>query len=704
MKILIIGGSSIVGFKMLEFLREKKVNVDYTYYSNNINIENGHYLDIRNKDDVLKLIRKIKPTVVFHTSALMMDECELDHDLADSINVQGVSNIISACKETTSKIVYVSTSVVFNGDKSEYFETDNVTPTTYYGITKGKAENLIKKSGLNYLILRTDALYDWTESWHKENSVTRALNTIKAGKSLREVTDWYNTPTYVSDFVSATLRLIEKNKEGIYHLSGSEYINRYDWSLLVAKIFGLEKNIEPINSTELNLQVKRVNINLNNKKLFEELGIRMKNVKDGLQSMLDNKIIIPTKINSQCRFCNFTLKEPCIDLGVTPLSNSYLKFNQVKKPEKKYPLQVFVCEKCFLVQLKEYVSNEEIFHDYSYLSSYSKSWLDHAKNYVNMVTKRFNLNKKSLVIEIASNDGYLLQYFLQKKIPVIGIEPSSNIVKISRRKGISTIADFFGEKLAKSMTSKSTFADLIIANNVFAHDPDIHDFVKGIKLILKPTGIATIEVPSLLKLIEKNEFDTIYHEHFSYFSLDILKKIFSDHNLSIFDIDELPTHGGSLRIYVKHKNNKQFVINSKINYLIKKENKEGLHKLKTFYSFNRKIKNIKTELNEFLKKTKNSKKTIVCYGAPAKGNTLLNYCNITSNDIPYTVDKNPIKQNLFLPGSHIPIKHPNEIIKTKPDYLLILPWNLSEEIMEEMSFIRKWNGKFVIPIPNLKIL
>jgi dTDP-4-dehydrorhamnose reductase len=288
LKILIIGGSSIVGFKMLKFLREKKINVEYTYYSNNINIENGHYLDIRNKDDVLKLIRKIQPTVVFHTSALLMDECELDHDLANSINVQGVSNLISACKETTSKIVYVSTSAVFNGDKSKYFETDNITPTTYYGITKGKAENLIKKSGLNYLILRTDAFYDWTESWHRENSVTRALNTIKAGKSLREVTDWYSTPTHVSDFVSATLRLIEKNKEGIFHLSGSEYINRYDWSLLVAKIFGLEKNIEPVNSAELNLPVKRDNINLNNEKLFQELGIRMKNVKDGLQSMLDN--------------------------------------------------------------------------------------------------------------------------------------------------------------------------------------------------------------------------------------------------------------------------------------------------------------------------------------------------------------------------------------------------------------------------------
>jgi len=290
LKILIIGGSSVLGFRMLKLLMGKKVNVEYTYYTNNINIVNGHYLDIRNKDDVSKLIRKIQPTVVFHASALTsIDKCELDHNLADSINVQGVSNLISACKETNSKLVYVSTSFVFNGDKSQYFEIDNINPATYYGITKGKAENLIKKSGLNYLILRTDALYDWTECWQRENSVTRAINTIKAGKTLREVTDWYNTPTYTSDFVLVALHLIEKNKDGIYHLSGSEYINRYDWSLQVAKIFGLEKNIEPVNSTELNLPAKRVNINLKNEKLFQELGIKMKNIKDGLQYMLDNK-------------------------------------------------------------------------------------------------------------------------------------------------------------------------------------------------------------------------------------------------------------------------------------------------------------------------------------------------------------------------------------------------------------------------------
>tara|TARA_B100001167_G_scaffold163121_1_gene111188 strand:+ start:56 stop:1300 length:1245 start_codon:yes stop_codon:yes gene_type:complete len=405
-----------------------------------------------------------------------------------------------------------------------------------------------------------------------------------------------------------------------------------------------------------------------------------------------------------CRFCGFALKKIFIDLGKTPLANSYLKSNQIGKLEKKFPLKVFICKNCFLVQLKEYESPKEIFGEYAYLSSYSKSWLKHAEDYVSMMVKRFNFNKKKLVIEIASNDGYLLQYFQKKKIPTLGIEPAQNVAKIARRKGISTINEFFGIKLAKTLIDEKKMADLIIGNNVLAHVPNINDFVGGIKLILKPNGIVTIEVPHLLKLIEHNEFDTIYHEHFSYFSLNVLKQIFAHHKLLIFDVEEIQTHGGSLRIFIKHKNNKKFFVSSKIRSLINTEKKYGLCKLDTYTKFDKNIRKIKKELNEFLKKSKISSKTVVSYGAPAKGNTLLNYCNIKSRHIPYTVDKNPYKQNLFLPGSHIPIKHPREIMRTKPDYLLILPWNLKTEIIEQMSFIRKWGGQFVIPIPKLQVI
>ena len=406
----------------------------------------------------------------------------------------------------------------------------------------------------------------------------------------------------------------------------------------------------------------------------------------------------------KCRFCGFILKKIFIDLGKTPLANSYLKSNQIKKPEKKFPLQVFICKNCFLIQLKEYESPKEIFGEYAYLSSYSKSWLKHAEDYVSMMVSRFNFNKKKLVIEIASNDGYLLQYFQKKKIPILGIEPAKNVAKIARRRGISTISEFFGTKLAKRLINEKKMADLIIGNNVLAHVPNLNDFVEGIKLILKPNGIATIEVPHLLKLIEHNEFDTIYHEHFSYFSLNVLKQIFAHHKLLIFDVEELQTHGGSIRIFIKHKNNKQFFINSKVYSLISREKKYGLCTLDTYTKFDKNIRKIKNDLNKFLKKSKISSKTVVAYGAPAKGNTLLNYCGIKSKHILYTVDKNPYKQNRFLPGSHIPIKHTREIMRTKPDYLLILPWNLRTEIIEQMNFISKWGGQFDVPIPKLQVI
>ena len=405
-----------------------------------------------------------------------------------------------------------------------------------------------------------------------------------------------------------------------------------------------------------------------------------------------------------CRFCGFALKKIFIDLGKTPLANSYLKSSQIKKLEKKFPLKVFICKNCFLVQLKEYESPKEIFGEYAYLSSYSKSWLKHAEDYVSMMVKRFNFNKKKLVIEIASNDGYLLQYFQKKKIPTLGIEPAQNVAKIARRKGISTINEFFGVKLAKTLIDEKKMADLIIGNNVLAHVPNINDFVEGIKLILKPNGIATIEVPHLLKLIEQNEFDTIYHEHFSYFSLITAKKIFEYHGLKIFDVEELSTHGGSLRLYITHFDNNQINKSTEVDLIIEKEKKFGLTQINTYENFSKNIIQIKINLLNFIEKTKKNSKTLVCYGAPAKGNTLLNYCGLSKTQIDYTVDKNPSKQNLFLPGTHIPIFSPEKIKETKPDFILILPWNLQEEILNELNYVKSWGCQFIISIPEVKVL
>jgi len=404
----------------------------------------------------------------------------------------------------------------------------------------------------------------------------------------------------------------------------------------------------------------------------------------------------------KCRICENRVEKTFVNLGSTPLSNSYLKKNMIVN-EKKFPLHALICTKCLLVQLEEFENPENIFSEYGYFSSYSKTWLKHSEKYVKKMKKRFNLNSNSLVVEIASNDGYLLQYFKKSQIPILGIEPAKNIAKIANDKNIPTMTKFFGVKLAKELLKSGKQPDLLLGNNVLAHVPNLNDFVKGLKILLKPNGVITLEFPHLLQLIDKNQFDTIYHEHFSYFSLFTLKKLFSNHKLKIFDVEELDTHGGSLRIFVKHHENKFHKVKENVKKKIEKERKYGLTKISTYTNFSQKVFETRNELMKFLIKAKKTNKIVVGYGAPAKGNTLLNFCNINNKLIKYTVDLNPYKQGMYLPGSHIPIKSPNEIFKTKPDYVLILPWNLKKEILVQMKNIHEWGGKFVIPIPKVKI-
>ena len=407
-------------------------------------------------------------------------------------------------------------------------------------------------------------------------------------------------------------------------------------------------------------------------------------------------------INYQCRFCNSRLEHIFLDLGKTPSANSFLKKEDLEK-EKTYPLCVYICEKCLLVQIPEIRTPDELFSNYAYFSSFSDSWLNHAEEYVKMMIKRFNLNKSSRIVEIASNDGYLLKFFAELNIPVLGIEPASNVAKSAIKKGIPTLEKFFNTDTAKELKEKNQQADVLLGNNVLAHVPDVNNFVKGMKILLKPNGIITMEFPHILQLINQNQFDTIYHEHFSYFSFFIIQKIFFSQGLTIFDVEEIPTHGGSLRIFVKHSENKIYEIRESVKNLIKKENDIGLHDYSTYLGFSKKIENIKKKLNEFLEKSHLEERSVVCYGAPAKGNTLLNYCRISPDQIEYTVDLSPHKQGLFLPGTHLPIKSPSIIKETKPDYIIILPWNLKGEIMEQMKDIKEWGGKFVIPIPEVKI-
>jgi 2-polyprenyl-3-methyl-5-hydroxy-6-metoxy-1,4-benzoquinol methylase len=406
-----------------------------------------------------------------------------------------------------------------------------------------------------------------------------------------------------------------------------------------------------------------------------------------------------------CRFCHAPLFRSFVDLGVSPVANAFLGPAQLDKMEPFYPLHAYVCEACLLVQLEDFEAPEHIFNDqYAYFSSYSDSWLDHARRYTEKITARLGLNQDSFVVEIASNDGYLLQYFVKMGIPVLGIEPSGNVASAARKKGIDTLVEFLTTNSAKEVVSKKGRADLVLGNNVLAHVPDLNDFVEGLKILLSEHGVLTMEFPHLLCLIKENQFDTIYHEHFSYFSFLAVSQIFAKHGLRIFDVDRLPTHGGSLRIYAAHEVSRRWEEQDSVAKLLAEERNAGLNDISGYSNFAEQVNKTKLDLLRFLIDVKRAGKKIVGYGAPAKGNTLLNFCGIRSDIIDYTVDRSPQKQGMFLPGTHIPIAAPEKIFESKPDYVLILPWNLQDEIAAQMSGIAAWGGKFVVPIPEVRVL
>lgn len=404
-----------------------------------------------------------------------------------------------------------------------------------------------------------------------------------------------------------------------------------------------------------------------------------------------------------CRFCSAKLTDSVADLGMSPLSNAFLTEKDMQREEIFYPLHAYVCSACRLVQLPAHESPDNIFRDYSYFSSYSDSWLDHCRNYAKTICARRQLGSHSMVVELASNDGYLLQFFKQLGIPILGIEPAGNVAAVAIGKGIPTWDRFFGTEVAKDIVSAGLIADLLVANNVLAHVPDLNDFVEGIRMVLKPEGIASLEFPHLQRLVEQCQFDTIYHEHFSYFSLITVRRIFQAHGLRVFDVDELSTHGGSLRIYACH-NSSHEADTGAVEALVQRETALGYDGSEIYARFHEKVQMVKRNLLRFLIELFESGKTIVGYGAPAKGNTLLNYCGIRTDLLPFTVDRSPHKIGRFLPGTHIPIYNPDQIRLVKPDYVLILPWNLKHEISSQMADVREWGGRFVVPIPSVEIL
>jgi SAM-dependent methyltransferase len=404
-----------------------------------------------------------------------------------------------------------------------------------------------------------------------------------------------------------------------------------------------------------------------------------------------------------CRFCGTSLRHTFVDLGMSPLCESFLPEEDLNRMEPFYPLKVWVCEKCLLVQLQEYVSPAEIFTEYAYFSSFSTSWLKHAEAYTDMAAARFELGRQSRVVEIASNDGYLLQYFVKKGIPVLGVEPAANVAKAAAEKGVPTVVRFFGRETAADLRRDPGPADLIVGNNVLAHVPDINDFVGGLSILLAPEGVITMEFPHLWRLMEENQFDTIYHEHFSYLSFLTVREIFAAHGLRLFDVEQLPTHGGSLRIYACHEVSSRRT-ETAAGRLAAEEEAGGFRALDRYLSFAPRVEETKRALLDFLIEARRAGKRIAAYGAPGKGNTLLNYCAIRTDFVDYAVDRNPYKHGRYTPGTHIPIFPPEKIRETEPDYVLILPWNLKSEIVEQLSYIREWGGRFVIPIPRVDVI
>jgi SAM-dependent methyltransferase len=408
---------------------------------------------------------------------------------------------------------------------------------------------------------------------------------------------------------------------------------------------------------------------------------------------------------SECRFCDALLKHSFVDLGMSPIANANIKPEDLDAMERFYPLHAYVCDNCLLVQLAEFQSPNEIFSDdYAYFSSFSSSWLQHALQYSLMIIERLGLTARSQVVEIASNDGYLLRNFKEKGIKVLGVEPAANTAKAAELLGIPSLVKFFGVDTAKEMVAEGIRADLLIGNNVLPHVPDLNDFIEGEKILLADTGVMTMEFPHLMQLMRLNQFDTIYHEHFSYFSLNVAERVFAAHGLVVFDVEELPTHGGSLRIYARHDSDTQKAITANVTDLRAREEAYGLRDLNIYDAFAEQVRETKRRLLQFLIEAKRQGKSIAGYGAPAKGNTLLNYCGIRDDFLDYTVDLSPRKQGTYLPGTHLPIYAPDKIKQTKPDYILILPWNLKDEIVAQMAYIKEWGGKFVVPIPQVEVL
>lgn len=689
-KVLIIGASGSLGKQLMKDF-SKDYEVAGTYHKNQS--PNLIHLDFTNESQAKEIISKINPQIIIISSAKTnVEQCETDPEDAYKKNILGLKNTINNSQGR--KIVFYSTDAVFDGKKKEYSEEDIPNPVNEYGKSKLEAEKIVSLIP-NSLIIRTSRLYSAEPASQK--FINKVLSSLKAREPVRAPLESAGNSTLIDDVSKATLELVKRDRSGIYHIVAPDANSLYETALKVAEVFGLDKSlITPVDKDFFNTKVKRASCVLSTKKIANE-GITLSSLKEGLEKVKSSQEKFK-KLN-MCRVCGGLNLTSYLNLGETPLANQLLSSRDTK--EDSFPLNVLLCKDCYLSQLSIVVKPETLFKHYVYRSSISKSFEEHCKELANELNSSF-LSSNYLVVDIASNDGCLLKQFKEKGNRVLGIEPAANIAKIANDQGIKTIEDFWSGELAEKIRREQGPAKVITAFNVLAHVDDVKSFVEAVRTLLSEDGFFIVEFPHLQKLIEKTAFDTIYHEHLSYFLLKPVKKLMEDNGMRLAKVEKFDIHGGSVRLYVEHaKMNRS---NGSIEKAIQEEEQEGLYTPHPYLKLTERVKKVRDDLKDKLHNLKMEGKKVAGFGASAKGNTLLNFCQIDNTLVHFIFDDTPEKQNKFTPGANIDILHPKNLHEKNPDYLLILAWNLADEIMKKTQSYREKGGKYIIPIPEVKVI
>lgn len=693
-KVLIIGASGLLGKQLMKDF-SKDYEVVGTY--NNSKREGLLHLDMTNRSEVESVISKENPDVIIVCSAKTnVEKCELEPEDTFRINLEGIRNIADYCKNR--KIVYLSADSVFDGTKLEYTEEDAPNPINVYSLSKLRGEEVIQTLP-DYLICRTARLYSYDKKSPKFINIM--INSLREGKPIKAPIDTEGNPTFVPDLSRAIFELVKKDKKGVYHTVGDEAISFYRAALKIAEVFGFDSSlITPVEKHFFDTKVKRPTSILSINKLKSE-GIKMSNFEEGLKKV--RECHEKYQFVQKCRVCGHENLVSYLDLGETPLANALINKSETNSEEEQYPLNVVYCSECYFSQIDTIVHPDVLFKNYVYRSAISNYFQEHCEELAEELNDNGSIGKGQLIVDIASNDGTLLAKFKKRDNRILGIEPALNIADVANRDGIETISEYWTPAIARKIIDKYGHAKIITALNVFAHVNDIHSFVEGAKILLDKDGYLIIESPHLLKLIEKAEFDTVYHEHLSYLSVKPLKKLMEMHGLRLARIKEFDIHGGSIRLYIEHKEKKDTSDDS-VHRIIAKEEAGGLYSPIAYTEFQKKVKKIKEELMTALFEIKKQGKTVAGFGASAKGNTLLNYCGIGPDIVKYIIDDTPEKQDKMTPGKRIPILSRETLIRDKPDYLLLLAWNFAKEIMEKTKDYKELGGRYIVPIPELKII